>query len=170
MNQFLIFILGSIFKFPSLSSSSFFRKLGFYGLILFLSFFGFCKKGDETGPVSIPAAKEEVSASEQDYESVPEQPKKSPGQLKDLTIGPHTVIAPSGLMLRAEPRKDSVAIVKMLKNMKAEILEYSPKEDEFEGNRARWAKVKYKKYTGWAFSYYLKPEKGSTLIEEKAEK
>lgn len=124
---------------------------------------GACNKGEESGPVSIPAAQENTPSLEEAVES--EKPV-SKAKLKPMTIGPHTVIAPSGLMLRVEPRKESVAIVKMLKDMKAEIIEYSDKEDEFEGNRARWAKVKYKKYTGWAFSHYLRPEKGSKLLEE----
>ena len=39
-----------------------------------------------------------------------------------------------------------------------EILEYSKEEEEIDGNKAPWAKVKYKKYTGWAFSLYLSKE------------
>jgi len=116
----------------------------------------YCSKNEEKKPVSLPTELEEASTETQTMKV---------SERKKLTVGPHIVSAPSGLMLRSEPTRESPAIVKMLKDMKVEVLEYSSKEDEYEGNRARWAKVKYKKYTGWAFSYYLKPEKGAKVIE-----
>ncbi len=116
----------------------------------------YCSKSEEKKPVSL-SLEQDVETKDTVVTNVSER--------KKLTVGPHIVSAPSGLMLRSEPTRESPAIVKMLKDMKVEVLEYSSKEDEYEGNRARWAKVKYKKYTGWAFSYYLKPEKGAKVIE-----
>lgn len=128
---------------------------------LLLSLMLFCGKDKEQNLPSIPENPKSSSIT-QEIEPVPSVPKPT----KPLTLGPHIVDAPSGLMLRAEPNKNGIVIVKMLNGMKAEVLEYSQNEDFFEGNRARWAKVKYKKYTGWAFSHYLKPDKGAKPISE----
>ncbi|MCX7999199.1 MAG: SH3 domain-containing protein [Leptospiraceae bacterium] len=127
--------------------------------MMIIFFFLFCGKEKEQTPASIPANDNTANSNLKEQEVVP-LPQKS------LTLGPHIVNAPSGLMLRAEPSKNGTVIVKMLNGMRADVLEYSQNEDIFEGNRARWAKVKYKKYTGWAFSYYLKPEKGAKSISE----
>lgn len=130
-------------------------------LLIFLLLL-FCGKDKEQSLPSIPdSAKSSTTNLETD-----DSPPPSTKSTKPLTLGPHIVDAPSGLMLRSEPNKNGTVIVKMLNGMKAEVLEYSQNEDSFEGNRARWAKVKYKKYTGWAFSYYLKPDKGAKPISE----
>lgn len=131
-------------------------------IFLLLVLFSFCGKDKEQNPPSIPDTSKATSAVPETEESITPSPKS----IKPLTLGPHIVDAPSGLMLRSEPSKSGTVIVKMLNGMKAEVLEYSPNEDFFEGNRAKWAKVKYKKYTGWAFSYYLKPDKGARSISE----
>lgn len=131
-------------------------------IVLLFMFLLYCGKDKEQNPTSIPSNPSSASAIIETEESSNSVSKSS----KPLTIGPHIVDAPSGLMLRSEPSKTGTVIVKMLNGMKADVLEYSQNEDSFEGNRARWAKVKYKKYTGWAFSYYLKPEKGAKLVSE----
>lgn len=72
--------------------------------------------------------------------------------------GKYYVTAKQGLNIRPEPGKGSIVIVKMPLGAQVEVLEYSKEEDEVDGNKAPWAKLKYKKYTGWAFSYYLSKE------------
>lgn len=125
--------------------------------LLLALIFLFCGKEKEA-PASIP--------NETKTSTTSDDVKEEQTTPKSLTLGPHLVNAPSGLMLRSEPSKTGTVIVKMLNGMKAEVLEYSPNEDVYEGNRAKWAKVKYKKYTGWAFSYYLKPDKGAKTISK----
>ena len=41
---------------------------------------------------------------------------------------------------------------------KFSLEQFFKEEDEIDGNKAPWAKLKYKKYTGWAFSHYLSKE------------
>jgi len=76
----------------------------------------------------------------------------------DREIGKFFVTAKQGLNIRPEPGKGSIVIVKMPNGAQVEILEYSKEEDEIDGNKGPWAKLKYKKYTGWAFSHYLSKE------------
>ena len=76
----------------------------------------------------------------------------------DRETGKFYVTAKQGLNIRPEPGKGSIVIVKMPHAAQVEILEYSKEEDEIDGNKAPWAKLKYKKYTGWAFSHYLSKE------------
>jgi hypothetical protein len=76
----------------------------------------------------------------------------------DRETGKFYVTAKQGLNIRPEPGKGSIVIVKMPHGAQIEILEYSKEEEEIDGNKAPWAKVKYKKYTGWAFSLYLSKE------------
>jgi hypothetical protein len=76
----------------------------------------------------------------------------------DRETGKFYVTAKQGLNIRPEPGKGSIVIVKMPHASQVEILEYSKEEDEIDGNKAPWAKLKYKKYTGWAFSHYLSKE------------
>jgi len=79
-------------------------------------------------------------------------------QAADRELGKFFVTAKQGLNIRPEPGKGSIVIVKMPHGAPVDILEYSKEEDEIEGNKAPWAKLKYKKYTGWAFSHYLSKE------------
>ena len=74
---------------------------------------------------------------------------------EDRDKGKYFVTAKQGLNIRPEPGKGSIVIVKMPLGAQVDVLEYSKEEDEIDGNKAPWAKLKYKKYTGWAFSYYL---------------
>ncbi len=73
----------------------------------------------------------------------------------DRETGKFYVTAKQGLNIRPEPGKGSIVIVKMPLGAQVEVLEYSKEEDEIDGNKAPWVKLKYKKYTGWAFSQYL---------------
>jgi hypothetical protein len=76
----------------------------------------------------------------------------------DRETGKFFVTAKQGLNIRPEPGKGSIVIVKMPHGAQVEVLEYSKEEDEIDGNKAPWVKLKYKKYTGWAFSQYLSKE------------
>lgn len=74
--------------------------------------------------------------------------------------GTFYVSAAQGLNIRSAPSRSGVVIVKMPFQSQVEVLEYSKEEDEYEGNRAKWAKLKFKSqknksYKGWAFSHYL---------------
>ena len=137
-----------------------------FWLFLFLP----AKKGETSTPETSP---EEQTLSNADTlannSSKEEAPQVSDAPARPLTIGMHKVIAENGLMLRTAIDKTSPAIVRMNKNMQAEILEYTNKEEVIEGVKARWAKVKFKKYTGYAFSSYLKPMAGAKTIDPKSE-
>jgi hypothetical protein len=74
------------------------------------------------------------------------------------SMGKYTVTAKQGLMIRSEPSKNGIVIVKMPLGAKIQVLAFSNEEDEIDGVKAKWAKLKYKKYTGWSFSYYLSKE------------
>ena len=65
------------------------------------------------------------------------------------------VTARQGLMIRSTPGKSGVVIVKMPFGATAKVLNFSDELDEIDGVKAKWAKLKYKKYTGWSFSQYL---------------
>lgn len=69
--------------------------------------------------------------------------------------GKYYVTAKQGLNIRSEPKIDGIVIVKMPFGSAIQVLTFSDNEDEIAGNKSKWAKVKYKKYTGWAFGYYL---------------
>ncbi|MEM7184521.1 MAG: SH3 domain-containing protein [Spirochaetota bacterium] len=129
-----------------------------------------CKQEETSAPESSP---EEQTILEQDApankSTKEDAPQVSNAPARPLTIGMHKVIAENGLMLRTAIDKGSPAIVRMNKNVQAEILEYTNKEEVIEGVKARWAKVKYKKYTGYAFSSYLKPMAGAKTIDPKSE-
>lgn len=141
-------------------------------MIAFIFVFSACKGKDSEKPIIV---KQESSGSEQQNTSIlenstlPDEPvtQKEP---RPLTIGLHKVIAENGLMLRSKADKESPAIVRMNKNMQAEIIEYTDKEEVIEGMRAKWAKVKYKKYTGYAFSSYLQPLTGAKTLQQPADK
>jgi hypothetical protein len=142
-------------------------------LIVLAIFSSACKDKNADKPVSVnleeekPTVDESQPQTEAQDEATAKPTKKTKvtNVKKDLTIGMHKVVAKNGLMLRTEPKRDSPAVVRMDKNAQAKILEYTNIEDEFEGNRARWAKVKYKKYTGYAFTSYLEPLAGAKKID-----
>lgn len=72
--------------------------------------------------------------------------------------GKFYITAKRGLNIRSEPSKTAVVIVKMPYGAQVNVLEYSKDEDEIEGNKAKWIKLKWKKYTGWAFGHYVSRE------------
>ncbi|MCB1176487.1 MAG: SH3 domain-containing protein [Leptospiraceae bacterium] len=127
----------------------------------------FCKDKNSEKPVSVNLEEEKSKPSKQveKEDTTEETTEVSNLPAKALTIGKHKVVAKNGLMLRTEANKESPAIVRMDKNTQAEILEYTNVEEVIEGNKARWAKVKFKKYTGYAFSHYLKPLDGAKTVD-----
>lgn len=84
--------------------------------------------------------------------------KEDSGNAAKEEKGKFFITAKRGLNIRSEPSKTAVVIVKMPYGAQVNVLEYSKDEDEIEGNKAKWIKLKWKKYTGWAFGYYVSKE------------
>ncbi len=61
----------------------------------------------------------------------------------------------SSLKVRSEPSFDGEVLGNLYKGNIVEIIEYSSNYDEYDGHRAKWAKVKSGDFEGWVFSYYL---------------
>lgn len=84
--------------------------------------------------------------------------KEESGNAAKEEKGKFYITAKRGLNIRSEPSKTAVVIVKMPYGAQVNVLEYSKDEDEIEGNKAKWIKLKWKKYTGWAFGHYVSKE------------
>jgi uncharacterized protein YgiM (DUF1202 family) len=89
-----------------------------------------------------------------------EEAKKEKSNEPSQSLGKHYITAKLGLNIRSEPNKTGVVIVKMPLGAEVNVLEYSQNEDEVEGIKSKWAKLKYKKYTGWAFAGFISKERG----------
>ncbi|MDX1961409.1 MAG: SH3 domain-containing protein [Leptospiraceae bacterium] len=84
-----------------------------------------------------------------------EEAKKEKPAETNAGLGKQYITAKQGLNIRSEPNKAGVVIVKMPFNAEVNVLAYSENEDEIEGIKSKWVKLKYKKYTGWAFGGFV---------------
>ena len=70
-------------------------------------------------------------------------------------LGAYYVVAQNGLVLRDKPSRNGKKIATMPYNAEVEILDENGPEETIGGKKAKWYKVKYKKYVGWAFGAYI---------------
>jgi len=77
--------------------------------------------------------------------------KKSKTQIKKFFF----VNASSGLNLREEPAAGGRRIINIPDREKVTVLKYTRKAEKIGSKRGKWARVQYKKYTGWVFAPYL---------------